>query len=334
MTPVGQPYCAAGPISFRSVISTVILGTFTAIVSAAAIWFWESSPIPTLVILTPFLQGLLIGLVMAFAIGRLRMRNPKLLLLIGFTCGLASVAMVHMGHHIRFVQEVAALYRQQVEADGSLTPEQKKEALEVADKEPQAITDAFLLQKTGHSGLIGSILLRSEQGVKIKSATLTGWGLWTLWGFEALVVAFMAAAMSHARASEPFCEDCGDWCHKQTAPLVFPGEAAGALAEAVRSDDLASVANLRDHPPETTGLTFAGTILYACGGCNLTFADVWQRFDTVKKGKTESTTKTLVQQISISPEMTALLCNQALAPTEDGAIEEGAEGDVEEPVGE
>ncbi len=73
--------------------------------------------------------------------------------------------------------------------------------------------------------------------------------------------------------------------------------------------------------------------MYACESCDLTFADVWRRTDIFKKGKTESSTKTLVKQISISPTMTALLCHTAKDPEPEPNPEELAEGEVTEPVG-
>jgi carbon starvation protein CstA len=133
MTPVGQPYHASGPINIRSITATLILGALTAVLAAMVVWLWEISPIPTFVIITQFAQALLIGWVLAFAIGRLRMRNPGLVLIIGFACGLASVGLVHLGHYIRFVDDVATHYRAEVLADKTLTPEQRQEALAMAD---------------------------------------------------------------------------------------------------------------------------------------------------------------------------------------------------------
>jgi hypothetical protein len=334
MTPVGQPYHAAGPINVRSITATVILGIFTAVFAAGAVWLWEISPIPTLIIFTQFGQALLVGMVLSFAIGRLRMRNPILLLIIGFVCGLASVGLVHLGHYIRFVQDFAVQYREEVEAERGLTPEQKREALAMIEQDPQRVADSWLAQRTGHDGLVGSLMLRNEVGVMVSRAPVTGWALWAIWGAEMLIVAGMAAMIAYTRASEPFCEDCGEWCRKVTAPVVLPGEAAGALADAIRSNDAALMQALRDQPPETTGLTFAGAILYACDGCDLTFADVWQRTDSVKKGKTQSITKTLVKQISISPPMTALLCNVPNGPTEEASQEGAVDDRVAEPAGE
>ncbi len=308
MIPVGQPYRPDGPINFRSLLSTLILGTVTALLGAAAIWLWETSPVPTFVLVTPALQGVLIGLVLAIMIGRLRMRNPKLLATIAVACGLSSVALVHYGHYLRFLDTVGEQYRTEVEADRELTPDQKRAALARVEHGSHEVADTFLVAKTGHPGLVGSLLLRSEMGVQIKHSTLTGWGVWLLWGVEAFIVAATAGALAGSRAAEPFCEECVEWCAKHPGRLDLVGEAAAPLAEAIRGDNTAEVVALRDRPIETAGNSAAGTSLKSCPGCDQTFADVWHRIDKPgKKGKTESTTRTLVKQLRISPEMAQLL---------------------------
>jgi len=308
MIPVGHPYQAAGPIDFRSVLTTVILGTVIAILSGLGVWLWEASPLPTMVILTSIIQGAVIGLALAFMIGRLRLRAPKLLATIGLACGLASVAIVHYGHHLRFVDRVVSVYCEEIEADQSLSSERKRELIAASEGDPGAVADEVLVARTGHAGLVGSLIMRSETGVTIKHTALTGWGVWLLWGCEALCVAGLAAAMAGSRASEPFCEECGDWCVKEPGRLTLAGESAGPLAEAVRIDDTAAVASLRDRPAgEGDGTSAAGATLHACPGCEQAFGDVWHRVDKVRKGKTESTTKVLVKRLRVSPEMVALL---------------------------
>jgi hypothetical protein len=61
MIPVGQPYRPAGTLDARSILITTILGTAVAVLGAALVWLWEWSPIPTLVLLTPLVQGAAVG---------------------------------------------------------------------------------------------------------------------------------------------------------------------------------------------------------------------------------------------------------------------------------
>lgn len=309
MIPVGHTYRPEGQIDARSVLAATILGVVTAVFAAIVVWAWELSPVPTLVILTPFLQGLLIGIVLTLLIGRLKLRHPKLMASVGFACGLASVGLIHYAHYLHFLDEVGAEYKASVEADADLTPAKKQELLAKIDQGSNAMANGFLFLKTGHRGFVGSMLLRNQVGVTLKSASLTGWGLWILWGFEAAMVAAVAATMAHARASEPFCEDCGRWCAKTRAPIELGGESAGALGDAVRASDHGQAAQLLDQPVDAEAIKQHGTraALHSCGECDQTFADVESYRITMKKGKTETATTSVAKQVRIAPELVALL---------------------------
>ena len=306
MIPVGQPYKAAGPINLRSVATTLILGTVVALLAAMAVWAWEISPIPTLVIITPILQGVLIGVAMTFMIGRLRMRNPKLVGLIAFACGLLSVAMVHYGHYMHMVEVTTQELKASIAADKTIPADKKAIALAKLSQDPRMVMDPFLVGRTGHPGLVGSMILRAEIGVHIKNMELTGWGVAALWGFEALAVALAAWGMSAARAAEPFCEDCGDWCLKKPGSVHLHTEAGPFLAEAVRVDSPQILSEVITTAPPAEGSLASGTTLHVCGDCGQTFVDVWHQV-MVKPKKNEIATKTLVTQIRVSPEVAAIL---------------------------
>ena len=77
MIPVGQSYRSEGKIDARAILSATVLGVMTALGVAFLVWAWELSPIPTLVLLTPLVQGFVIGLVLVFLIGRLKLRHPN-----------------------------------------------------------------------------------------------------------------------------------------------------------------------------------------------------------------------------------------------------------------
>jgi len=333
MVPVGHNYRPEGKLDARSALSATILGVVTAIFAALVVWAWELSPVPTLVIITPLLQGLLIGLVLAFVIGRLRLRHPNLLGAIGLLCGLSSVGLVHYGHYLHFLDEVGNRYKAQVEADDDLSPEKKAELLGRVAHGSGEVADEFLVAKTGHSGFLGSMIYRGEVGVTIKRVALTGWGVWILWGVEALAVALVAGALARSRAAEPFCEDCGDWCSKARAPIELAGESARPFAEAVHVDDLQSVALWLREPVDPESIKQDGTraTLHSCGGCDQTFVDVESYLITTKKKKTETKTTSMLKQVRISPEMTALL-RQPPSATSTSTLPAEAE-DLHEPAG-
>ena len=321
MIPVGQPYRPEGSVHPRSLLSATILGLVAASLAAGAVWLWEISPIPTLLIVTPVIQGLLVGLILMLLIGRLRLRHPRLMGAIGFACGLASVALVHEAHHLRLVAGIENEYREQVAADADLTPEERRERLAGAGQ----AGDALLALRTGHGGLLGSMLLRSEIGFHLKRTHVTGWGVWGVWAVEALFVACFAAAMAASRAGEPYCEDCGDWCAKARAPIEVAGESAPALAAAIQDDDLRDAGLVLAAPGDAEALAAHGTraTLHACPGCDQAFADV-ESYQIVRKGKkTETRTTPHLRRVRVSPEMAALLREPAGAGATAPACPEG-----------
>ncbi len=305
MIPVGQPYRPSGPLDAKSILITAILGTTAGVIGAALVWLWEWSPIPTLVLITPLVQGAAIGGVMAFAVTRLRMRNPRIIGAVGFACGLLSILLVHYGHYLHLVTSVAAELRTMVTQNKGLPADERKSLLTQIDADPAKFIDPILAQKTGHSGFLGSLFMRNEQGVRIKSSTVTGTFLWILWGAEALMVAAMAGFIPAASASEPFCEECGYWCEKQPDLFNHATASATLLIEAVQQDNPSQIAALRATPFVDDGSGLVTATLHACPGCDQSFADIAQR---IPKGK-ETTVKVLLKQVRVSPEMVDAIRN-------------------------
>ncbi len=296
MTAVGQTYRASGPIDVRSILTTTILGAVVAVVGAGVVWLWEISPIPTLVLLTPILQGAVVGGALGFMIGRLHLRNPRLVGFVGFLCGLLSITLVHYGHHLHLVGQIAENLREQA---AGAPPEERDAILKELDAHPTEVVDQVLLRATGHSGFLGTMMLRNEQGVMIKNSTVNGGGLWALWGFEALLVAGAAGAIAGSRAGQPYCEDCHAWHVKSAEVLTVGGGHAEGLVQALRDDAPDRLDGFRAQAHEVDPTTQAVVDLHSCPGCDTTFADVRHRS---RKGK-ETKEKQLLGALAISPEM-------------------------------
>ena len=201
MIPVGQPYRPAGTLDAKSILITTILGTTAAVIGAAIVWLWEWSPIPTLLLITPMVQGIGVGGVMAFAVRRLRMRNPRIVAVVGFACGLLSIVLVHYGHYLHLVSATADDLRTRITQDEAMPEGQRQSLLAQLDTDPTMFIDRILVQKTQHAGFLGSLFLRNEQGVRLKSTVVSGTFLWILWGAEALMVAAMPAASARPSRS-------------------------------------------------------------------------------------------------------------------------------------
>jgi hypothetical protein len=309
MIPVGETYKPAGYFDIRAILTTLILGSVAAALAAGLIWLWEISPFPTLVIITAVIQGAIVGAAMTFVVGRMRLRSPFLAGVIGFACGLLSIALVHYGHYLHF----PSVLREGIANDKDLPLQQRQLMLAKLNEDPMGIADRFLLAATGHKGFVGSLLLRNKMGVKLKSSTASGWFLWALWAGEAFFVAIVAAALASERAKRPFCEDCRRWCDKLPQGFTVRGSLADPLAEALRADDLAKIAALRAEPVVLDGSGEANTTLYACPECGQTFADLAHR---VGEGNAQHTSHKL-KPLRVSPEMVEALRGKPAATLED-----------------
>ncbi len=299
MIPIGQPYRPAGALNARSILITSILGVSAAVIGAALVWLWEWSPIPTLVLLTSILQGLVVGAAMAFAVGRLRLRNPWTVAAVGFACGLLSITLVHYGHYLHMVSTTAGQLRSEIAQDKSIPDGDRQSLLAQLDANPERFVNPLLVQQTNHSGFIGSLFVRNAQGVTIKGNVVTGTMLWILWGGEALLVAGMAAGIPMERAAAPFCEECGYWCVKQPDLFALPAASAESLIQAVRENNPVRIAALRATPPNNSGASTVGATLHACPGCDQSFADVSRRTVNGKNVKV----KVLLKQHRVAPEV-------------------------------
>jgi hypothetical protein len=136
MVPIGQSYRPAGTLDVRSILILTIVGVTAAIILAPLFWLWEWGPIPTLILVTPMLQGAAVGLVMAFVVGRLRMRNPRLVGVVAFACGLLSIGLVHYGHYLDMVAVVSEQFRAEIARDRSLPEDERRARLARLNADP------------------------------------------------------------------------------------------------------------------------------------------------------------------------------------------------------
>lgn len=323
MVPLGESYRPDGSFGVRPILVTLILGLTAAVLSAGAIWLWEVSPIPTLLILTPIFQGFAVGWVMAMLVTKLKIRNPMLVGVIAFLCGLLSIVFVHYGHHLHIVSQIATSQREHAQADKTLSEETRMQLLAQLASDPDGMANEALAQQTGHGGFVGSMILRNEIGTTIKRAKVTGWFLWGVWGVEALIVAVIACLAASVAASQTFCEDCDSWCEEHVL-FSIPADQVAELVDAIRDNFPSAVAAVRAKVVPDTGQGTAILSLHTCPGCHLSFADVKVR---VPKGKEVKET-TILRAVRVSPEMVRI-CE---APAKGDKPNEGGEatGDEDE----
>ncbi len=343
MTPVGETYKPTGAFEVVGTFQATILGVVAALVVAGVVWAWEISPIPTLLIVTPLIQGAAVGWVLALLFRRIKLRNRLVAATVGLLCGLLSIGLVHYGHHLKLVGEAASSIAEQVRQDQEIKPEVRDQVLAALETNPAAVVDAVMRDETGHGGILGSLALRARQGVTLGrgNTNVTGVGVYVLWGLEALAVALIAASMGWAAASEPFCEDCQAWC-VPAGVSTWPGALVDHVTQALRADEWSTLAGWKQTPPEIEPRPDKTIVaIHACPGCNLAFADV-AHYIPANSGKPEAKKKSFrlsadkkqdqtikkIKAVRLSTEMDGTLRG---APASTAAPTESAAGDDANP---
>ena len=240
MVPIGQKYVPSGAFSLRGVLTALILGGWGAAICAGLVCLWEISPIPTLMILTPIIQGVGVAIVLGLVVTKMKIRNPLVAGTIGLACGLLSVGLQHYGHYVHFVYQTRETVRSEIANEPGIPLEARKSVEEELSVRPyQAIDVLVLVPQTGSKGLLGVMKLRRRRASRRSdTATITGGAMWALWGLEAFLVVAGAMIGGLASAASPFCEDCHRWCetrHGEGGELA--GGLADPLAEAILADD-------------------------------------------------------------------------------------------------
>jgi phosphate/sulfate permease len=277
-----------------------ILGAAIAAAGAGLVWLWEISPIPTLVILTPIIEGFVVGAVLALMVKRLRIRNALLAGVLGCGCGLLSIGLVHYGHYVRMASLIKADFADRIREHARLNDARRKEMLAKLEREPDSFIDQVIAPRAdGHRGFVGSMIWRNKEGVMVKRSKVTGVGLWLLWGFEALLVTGFATGLAAAAAGEPFCEDCQTWCTQSKNVEFYPAALADDVTQAVNADDAGRITALKTAVPETQAPGSTAIDLHSCPSCGLSFASVVVRVPTQKKDQVKETTK--AKHICVSP---------------------------------
>jgi hypothetical protein len=146
--------------------------------------------------------------------------------------------------------------------------------------------------------------LKLEAGFTISNhgsggTKLDGWGVWTVWGIEALIIFGVVVFLMWGEASAPYCERCNRWAVPKK--LVIPGLGREQAAPLVERGDLTGLVDLRA-PPEPDpllSLTYTATL---CPNCKETgYITVEEKRITVsKRGKRDEKTQRLVKHAALS----------------------------------
>jgi hypothetical protein len=131
---------------------------------------------------------------------------------------------------------------------------------------------------------------------EMKGAKPTGWGLYTFWILEALIVLWMCYTAGSTMET-PFCEDCNCWTEKKGAVSLAATE-IGTLAEALEEKEYDVISKLA-----TAEISPSDHLVAQCWACPNCQESGYLNVSTVKivQGKEGPETKTdvVIPQIAV-----------------------------------
>jgi hypothetical protein len=156
-----------------------------------------------LIFIFPIVIGLLSGSLITDVAKYTKTRNPSLILI---TCILTAIVLYGSMFYTRFLglQVTTSL-----QAFGGLSDESLKDA--------KVFVDYALEKETGHSGFVGYVLYKANQGVSIgkvfrsNSLNLGPIFTWVYWLLEFGVITFVMFYRSKGISTKLLCESCNSW---------------------------------------------------------------------------------------------------------------------------
>ncbi|MBN2361551.1 MAG: hypothetical protein JXR83_19015 [Deltaproteobacteria bacterium] len=230
---VARAYHPSGKSAPGALIKLVLLA-MVAGVAIGAVESIVSKYVVNLVLIFPLLIGMVVGGVATRQIKTGKIRAPGSAALLACLGALVGQATIHYVDYLLWRNQVVQEIRADTEAARANPEVGAEEKAELAQITPEQQLDGFLELKYGRGGFLGYLQLAAESGVSISRAghsvgedsdpTLTGSGVYTLWGLEFLLAAGVAFFMAYSRARHPFCEICDAWYDRTVAIAVGNGQ--------------------------------------------------------------------------------------------------------------
>ena len=170
----------------RDLIAIVVCA-LVAVVAAAVVWGWWRSPIPTFIVFTAVLHGMMLGVALAWAFDRIGTRARGRRALLGLLGGVVSVAALVFGQYVTDAYD----YRDHAHrAMSAFFPTSQQRDYDVLDD-----YDRNLLQPaTGRTGVLGYVVLKNRDKVWSSSIRI----------IEAILVIAIASVLAgRVRATDP-----------------------------------------------------------------------------------------------------------------------------------
>ena len=232
----------------------------------------------SLLLVFPLLVGLGAGAAANRSVASGKVRAPGSAALLACLGALLGQAAVHYVEYQLWRNDVLSAMRSETETALADPATSDEERAEMAQSKPEEQLDSFMTIKYGRGGLLGYLELAAEAGVSISRAghssseesepTLTGVGVYVLWGLEFMLAAGVAFFMAFGRAKQPFCEICGTWYERTVAIAVGNGqkEPVKNLIKTVDAADWASMLAPATLGTPTKGLSSV-VLVERCATC-------------------------------------------------------------------
>jgi hypothetical protein len=154
-------------------------------------------------------------------------------------------------------------------------------------------------------------MLRLESGWTLGRGSggseFNGWFVVAMWGIELLVFLGFGVVLAFWAASQPFCEDCGQW----TAPkrLRLQGLSREAADGPIAAGDMAALVALQ---PGQAPLSSLALTVESCGKCRQRgWLSVEEATVIQKGGKAQTRTSKLLKNAALEPDLLARFLERA-----------------------
>ncbi|MGH7132239.1 MAG: hypothetical protein ACREJO_09875 [Phycisphaerales bacterium] len=104
--------------------------------------------------------------------------------------------------------------------------------------------DRYIEYRINSGWMIGSSSSNSHK----TSPDISGWGVWTLWTIEALLVIGIAAGFAFAAVDDPYCEECQQWATRKVVNFVVSNVNDDTVATIHAADHVATLVTPRPDP--------------------------------------------------------------------------------------
>jgi hypothetical protein len=194
-------YRASGRIPFGGFLK-LIVATVAGMLVAGGLAFAVSKFI-YLIVLFPFVMGLIGGGALAWAVTSGKVRSPIIAAIFGLLVGAGTIGTYRvLDYYFTFLPDARASIIEEAGED-------------IPQAELDAFIDEVLESETGSTGFVGYLKFSAQQGTTISRTTseftLDETQTWIYWGGELVLVMIVAAGMAVSAARKPFNEEANEW---------------------------------------------------------------------------------------------------------------------------